>query len=93
LPLRRRPPVEIDRGRFALWARRLAIDAAAGEGDAARGDVATLEWIRDRIAHALDPAARVRLDAALVRARAFVTDEEYEGVAHEAEHLAAAVNR
>ena len=42
LRLLRRPPVEVDRGRFVLWARRLAVDAAAGDGDAARGDVATL---------------------------------------------------
>ena len=40
------------------------------------GDVATLEWIRDRIAHTLDPVTRTRLDTRLERLRGNVADRE-----------------
>src|SRR5262249_15696330 len=55
LMLRYRPPVEIDLIRCGLWARALIADAAeadtdAGDADAVAGDVATLAWLRDRIA-------------------------------------------
>jgi hypothetical protein len=49
LELRYRPPVEVDMARFELWTRHLQADAAAGKRDAVVGDVATLDWIRDRI--------------------------------------------
>jgi hypothetical protein len=70
LELRYRPPAEIDRERFVLSARRLLLDAAAGDRDGVAGDVATLEWIRDRIAATLDGAGRRELDARLRALRA-----------------------
>ena len=48
LELRYRPPLEVDLARFALWTRQLETDARTGRRDAVVGDVATLEWIRDR---------------------------------------------
>ncbi len=65
LRLRHRPASEIDRGRLELWARRVQADAAAGEGDAVRGGVATLGWIRDRVEHTYAPAELRSLDAQL----------------------------
>src|SRR5919109_835145 len=65
LELLYRPPVEIDRQRFVLWTRQLQLDAASGSVAGVTGDVATLEWIRDRIAQALDPAGRHEIDTRL----------------------------
>ena len=67
LQLQYRPPAEIDRDRFELWARRARLDARAGRRAALRGDVATLTWICDRIAAHLGPVERVRLDRHLGR--------------------------
>ena len=50
LQLRYRPPVEVNVDRFDLWTRQLEADAASGDQDSALGDVATMGWIRDRIA-------------------------------------------
>ena len=60
LMLRYLPPADVDRMRFDLWARQLAIDAEAGEKGAVSGDVATLGWIRDRFA--FDSADANRID-------------------------------
>jgi hypothetical protein len=76
LQLRFRPPAEIDRARADLWARRISVDATDRNRAAVRGDVATLEWIRDRIAGALDKLTLTRVDARLEELRANVTDGE-----------------
>ena len=63
LTLRYRPQVEVDRIRLNLWARQLVVDAEAGETgekSAVAGDVATLQWIRDRIV--FDSADAKRID-------------------------------
>lgn len=54
LQLQYRAPVEIDLARFDLWAAQLLVDAAAADPGAVAGDVATLERVRDRIAHTFD---------------------------------------
>jgi hypothetical protein len=70
LQLRYRPPVEVNLDRFDLWTRRLETDAASGDQGSALGDVATVGWIRDRIAleasdgRGVDDALRV-LEAAV----------------------------
>jgi hypothetical protein len=66
LELRHRPPAEIDVARFDLRARRLVVDAAAEDLAGVRGDVAVLEWMRDRIAHTLGRAARAESTLACV---------------------------
>jgi hypothetical protein len=63
LQLRYRPPVEVNLARFDLWTRQLEADAASGDLGSAVGDVATLGWIRDRIA--LDPSEARSVDDAL----------------------------
>jgi hypothetical protein len=50
LQLPYRTAIEANRSRFDLWTRELRVDSAAGDAAAVRGDLATLKWIRDRIA-------------------------------------------
>ena len=84
LQLRYRPPAEIDRARFDLWARRLVVDAKAGNAVGVTGDLVVLEWIRDRIAHTLDKVDRTRINSHLVALRAIVNDEDLSAAATKA---------
>ena len=74
LQLRYRPPAEIDLGRFRLWAEQTLVDAGAGDVGGVRGDVTTMEWIRDRFATRLSPANLTAIDAHLARLRESVAD-------------------
>ena len=87
LQLRYRPPAEVDRRRFDLWARRLSTDAKTGNTIGVTGDLVVLEWIRDRIAHTLDPVDRTRLNSQLVRLRTSVNDEDLRVLATQAAEL------
>jgi hypothetical protein len=78
LELQYREPAEIDRERFALWTRQIVVDGAAGHMGGVNGDVMTLDWIRDRFAHTLDPADRTRIDAQLETLRDAVVDVDIE---------------
>jgi hypothetical protein len=81
LQLRYRPPAEIDRARFKLWARRALIDARAGNRPGLSGDVATLTWIRDRFAREIDTLQLVRIDRRLAELQADVADRELDAAA------------
>ena len=74
LELRYRPPAEVDLRRFKLWAEQVLVDAAAGDVGGVRGDVTTMEWIRDRFAARLRPANLTAVDAHLARLRESVAD-------------------
>jgi len=87
LQLRYRPPAEIDRERFDLWARRLTVDAKAGNANGVIGDLVVLEWIRDRIAHTLDAVDRTSVNSQLGALRANVNDEDLSAAAAEATRL------
>jgi hypothetical protein len=65
LELRHRPPVAVDLDRFDLWASRVLVHAAARDRVGVTGGVATLEWIRDRVAHVLDPEGLREVDGRL----------------------------
>jgi hypothetical protein len=65
LRLRHRPATEIDAARFELSTQQLRVDAAAGDLAAVTGDVALLEWVRDRFAGTLSPAGRAEVDTRL----------------------------
>ena len=93
LELRHRPPAAIDRARFDLWTRQAGVDAASRKPDAASGDVATLEWIRDRIAHTLDRVSVTRMDTRLERLRADVADGELGAAVRSARRLRELVAR
>jgi hypothetical protein len=68
LELRYRAPPEIDLARLRLWTLRLSTDAIARDRSAVTGDVATLQWIRDRIP--LEKVDAGRIDDALGSLRA-----------------------
>jgi hypothetical protein len=80
LELRYRPPDEIDLGRFELWARQTVVDAAAGHLGAVSGDVASLEWTRDRITDRLDPADLSRINSELLALREAEVDKKLTAV-------------
>jgi hypothetical protein len=83
LQLRYHPSV--DAARFGLWTRKLQADAGAGDQAATVGDVATLEWIRDRIA--LDAAAAGPIDDQLRVLEAAAESGEFAAVADAAARL------
>lgn len=59
LELQYRPAAAVNVDRFALWARRLTLDARAGAQGAVDGDIATLDWIRGRLPLATSDANRI----------------------------------
>jgi hypothetical protein len=87
--LQYRSPIEIDQERFHLWSSRVLLHAQAHDVDRVRGDVATMELIRDRFAHALDPARRRRFDADLRALRAASDAKNLPAAADHAARLAA----
>jgi hypothetical protein len=74
LELLYRRPADIDRARFELWTRQLVVDASAGDAAGIRGDLATLEWIRDRFAATIDKVDLTRTDRQLVGLRGAVNE-------------------
>jgi hypothetical protein len=74
LELRYRPASEVNLARFDLWAAQVLVDVAAGDDAAVRGDVFTLGYIRDRIVHALDPAAVTAVNIQLGRLQIAAVD-------------------
>jgi hypothetical protein len=80
LQLQYRPSEEVDRGRFDAWLRQVLVDVDARDQGALLGDVATLEWIRDRIEKAFDPVGLTRLDTLLRDLRVDAGDEDYEAI-------------
>ncbi|HEU0248185.1 MAG TPA: hypothetical protein VFR38_13975 [Gaiellaceae bacterium] len=93
LELRHRPPAEIDRARFELWARQLVVDAFAGDAGGVLGDLATLEWIRDRFATTIDKVDLTRIDAQLVGLRGALNDDDLRAIAARADRLRATLAR
>jgi hypothetical protein len=89
LELRHRPQAEIDRTRFELWVRQLLVDATARDLAGIRGDLATLEWIRDRFATTLDPVELTRVDTQLVGLRGALNDRDLGGISAGAARLRA----
>lgn len=92
LQLRYRPVTEVDTLRFELWVRRALVDATRGSVGATRSDVVTLEWIRDRIAHTLDPVTLVRLDTLVGEMGGAVVDGDLTAAAHAARDLRAVMS-
>jgi hypothetical protein len=91
LQLRYRPPAEVDLARFELWARRLEADAAGGDRPAVLGDVATLEWIRDRIP--LESSDGRRIDDQMRSIEVATKSRELTAAAHAAARLLMALPR
>jgi hypothetical protein len=89
LKLRYRPPAEIDATRFGLWTQQLRVDADAKDLAGVTGDVAVLEWIRDRFAPTLPPAGREQIDVGLRGLRAATDAGNLPAAADHAARLAA----
>jgi hypothetical protein len=87
LELQYRPPAEIDLARFELWARQVLVDAQAGDLTGVSGDVAALEWVRDRFAHTLEDTDLTRVDTRLAALRESVVDQDLGASADEAAGL------
>jgi hypothetical protein len=87
LELRFRPPAEIDLARFELWARQIIVDASANDIGGITGDVATMEWTRDRFTHTLDPADVTRINAHLLELQGSVADKDPAAAREEAASL------
>jgi hypothetical protein len=82
-----RPPVEVDIGRFEMWLRQLLLDARAGDGGAASGDVAALEVTRDRFSTSIDPVALTTLNRDLLSMREDQVDGNIRAVVRVARDL------
>jgi hypothetical protein len=80
LELRYLPPDEIDLGRFELWARQAVVDATVDRPGDVSGDVASLEWTRDRIADRLDPADLSQINTELLTLREAEVDQDLHAV-------------
>jgi hypothetical protein len=89
LELRYRDPDEIDLARFNLWARQTVVDAAAKRPGAVSGDVATLEWTRDRFADRLDPGDQSAVNTELLALREAEVDKDFEAVSEAAARVLA----
>lgn len=87
LQLRYRPVTEVDTIRFELWARRALVHALDGSLGGVRSDLVTMEWIRDRFVHTIDPVTRTRIDTLLVHLGTAVMDRDLEAAAHTASAL------
>jgi hypothetical protein len=87
LELRYRPAAQVDADRFVLHTQQLRVDAAAQDLDGVTGEVAVLEWIRDR----LSAPGRRAVDAGLRALRAAADARNLGAAADHAARLAARV--
>jgi hypothetical protein len=87
LQLRHKPPAKIDRARLELWGEQLLVDAAAEDAGAVKGDVTTMEWIRDRIAHTFRQSDRKRIDDRIAAVREAADAEDLDAAADATERL------
>jgi hypothetical protein len=88
LELRYRPVTEIDRARFEQWARQIVIDAASRDLGGVRGDLATLELVRDRFLDGLPGVERSRINASLLALRDDVESNDLSAAGDEGARLA-----
>jgi len=76
LQLRYRPVTEVDLARLDLWAAQLIADEAAGNTDAIAADQFALDYVRDRIRHALDDETLFDVNTELGNIQVAVVDGE-----------------
>ncbi len=72
LQLRHLSPGTVDAARFDLWTHQVNADAAALDEPALAGDVATMEWIWDRIAPTAEATTAQAIEAQLTALRAAI---------------------
>ncbi|MDP9304253.1 MAG: DUF3450 domain-containing protein [Actinomycetota bacterium] len=91
LELRHRAQSTIDAQRFYLWTQQLRVDAAAEDLAGVTGDIAVLEWIRDRITERLGPAGREDVDSRLRALRGATDAKNLRAAADHAARLGARI--
>ncbi len=87
LQLRYLPVIEVDTVRFELWARRALVHAIDGSLGGVRSDLVTIEWIRDRFVHTVDPVIRTRIDTLVRDLGTAVVDDDLAAAADTARAL------
>jgi hypothetical protein len=87
LELRHRPPAEVDRERFELWARQISVDAAAGDLGGVNSDVMTMDWVLDRFAHTIEPADLTTIAVHMEALRDAVVEVDLKAAADEAPRI------
>lgn len=93
LHLRYQSPAAVDTERFVLWTQQLRVHAAARDRHGVTGDVAVLEWIRDRLTGSLDEAALQEVDTRLSALRAANDAGNLRAAADHAARLAARIRQ
>ncbi len=81
--LRHEPREEIDLDLIEIWSRQILVDTRAHDQGAVLGDLATIEWIRDRLA----PAVAGHVGAALTALRAAADANDMAGAEEGAARL------
>jgi len=76
LQLRYRTVVEIDLARLDLWAAQLILDAEGEDEPAFYADAFAMDYVRDRIVHALTSSDRVSVNVELGSIQGAVIDED-----------------
>lgn len=78
LQLRYRPPTEVDLARLDLWAAQLLVDAAADDAAGVSADAFAMDYVRDRIRHALAGPDLTSVNVLLGEIQVAVNDEDLE---------------
>jgi hypothetical protein len=91
LELRHRAQSTIDAQRFYLWTQQLRVDAADEDLAGITGDIAVLEWIRDRITERLGPTGREDIDLRLRALRGATDAKNLPAAADHAARLGARI--
>lgn len=85
LQLRHRAPAAVDLDRAATFTRQLLVDVDASEAGAVKGDVLSLGYVRDRIAHTLATSPRNAVNGHIANLTTASTAGDLEAAATEAE--------
>ncbi len=93
LHLRYQSPAAVDTERFVLWTQQLRVNAAARDRNGVTGDVAVLEWIRDRLTGSLGAAALQEVDTRLSALRGAIDAGNVRAAADHAARLAARIRQ
>ncbi len=80
LQLRYRPAVEVDLARFDLWLAQMQLDATAEDHAAVSGDFFSIDYVRDRVMHAVSEAEAAEINLQLEELLGAVGDEDLEAV-------------
>ncbi|MEO6318288.1 MAG: hypothetical protein ABIP36_05835 [Acidimicrobiales bacterium] len=87
LELRHRSVAYVDLGRFHLHTQQLRIDAGTGDAPGLTAEIATLEWIRDRIAGRFTPGELQQVDDHLADLRVAASSGDLAAAADQAARL------